>query len=182
MLRQAGAAWGRKEHRLFPEGCSSSGMNPCGEPAPLLLWRVCTHQEAGGIIQEAAKAAHKAPLQEGGVLWGQLIRLADDSRRAKTLSRCGREGLREDQARIHPSEGWRSPALGTAAVCRAQPQKLGESHNIGMKPWPEPRGCTWWQGAGLPASLGSWPACLYLLEKAHPRERVLGRGPSGGCA
>lgn len=121
-----------------------------GEPAPVVLGRVCTHQEAGGIIQEAAKTAHKAPLQEGGVFWGQLVRLVDDSRRAKTLPCCGREGLREPQARIHPSEGRASPALGTAAVCRAQREKLGESHNIRMKARPEPRGCGWWQGPGVP--------------------------------
>lgn len=96
LLRQAGAAHGRKEHGISPGGGSSGGRNLCGKPAPLLLGRVCTHQEAGGIIQEAAKAAHKAPLQEGGVFWGQLIWLVDDSRRVKTLPRCGREGLSKD--------------------------------------------------------------------------------------
>lgn len=130
-------------------------MNLCGKPAPLLLGRVCTHQEARGIIQEAAKAAHKVPLQEGVVFWGQLIWLVDDNRRVKTLPCCGREGLREDRARIHSGEGWRSPALGTAAVCRVQQQKLGEGHNIWMKLWPEPHECKWCQQAGLPASLGS---------------------------
>lgn len=143
LLRQAGAVHGRKEHGIFPGGGFSGGVNLCGEPAPVLLGRVCTHQEAGGIIQEAAKAAHKAPLQEGGVFCGQLIWLVDDSRRVKTLPHCGREGLREDRARIHPSEGWRSPALGTAAVCSSQQQELGEGHNIWLKPWPEPPGCKW---------------------------------------
>lgn len=71
------------------------------------MW-VCTHQEAGGIIQEAAKTAHKAPFQKGGVFWGQLIRLVGDSRRAETLPHCGREQLREEQAKIPPSKGCRS--------------------------------------------------------------------------
>lgn len=32
-----------------------------------------THQEAGGVVQEAAEATHEAPLQEGRVLWGKLF-------------------------------------------------------------------------------------------------------------
>jgi len=32
-----------------------------------------THQEAGGVVQQAAEAAHEAPLQEGRVLRGQLL-------------------------------------------------------------------------------------------------------------
>ena len=33
-----------------------------------------TNQKAGGVVQEAAEATNKAPLQEGGVLWGKLLR------------------------------------------------------------------------------------------------------------
>lgn len=101
--KEAGAAHGRKKHGIFPVGSFSGGMNPCAEPATLLLGRVCTHQEARRIIQEAAKAAHKPSLQEGRVFWGQLLWLVDGSRKAKTLPCCGREGRREDQSRIHPS-------------------------------------------------------------------------------
>ena len=36
---------------------------------------IYTNQEARGVIQEAAEATHKAPLQEGGVLWGKLLRV-----------------------------------------------------------------------------------------------------------
>lgn len=32
-----------------------------------------TDQESGGVVQQAAEAAHKVPLQEGGVLWGKLV-------------------------------------------------------------------------------------------------------------
>lgn len=70
------------------------------------MW-VCTHQEAGRIIQEAAKAAHKTPFQKEGVFWGQLIWVVGDSRRTETLPPCRREGLGKKQARM-PSKGWRS--------------------------------------------------------------------------
>lgn len=87
---------------------------PWGEPAPPpaaeVTAQVCTHQEARGIIQEAAKSAHKAPFQKGGVFWGQLIRFVCDSRRAETLPCCGREGLKEEQARV-PQQGLEVPSI-----------------------------------------------------------------------
>ena len=44
--------------------------------------RVETHQEAGGVVQEATEATHKVPLQEGRVLWRQLLRFVCEQRRA----------------------------------------------------------------------------------------------------
>lgn len=98
LLGRAGAARGRKKQQVFQGQllCSSSGMEPsCYGVA---AQGGCTHQEAGGIIQEAAEAAHEAPFQKGGVFWGQLIHLVGDSRRAETLLPCGREGLGKEQA------------------------------------------------------------------------------------
>lgn len=59
------------------------------------LLQTCTHQEARGIIQEAAKPAHKAPFQKGRVFQRQLIRLVGNSRKAETLLPCRREGLKK---------------------------------------------------------------------------------------
>lgn len=73
----------------------SHGVSLHPPPAVEVTARVCTHQEARGIIQEAAKPAHEAPFQKGGVFWGQLIRFVGDSRRAETLPCCGREGPKE---------------------------------------------------------------------------------------
>lgn len=33
----------------------------------------CTDQKSRGVVEQAAEAAHKVPLQEGGVLWGELV-------------------------------------------------------------------------------------------------------------
>lgn len=33
----------------------------------------CANQKAGGVVQKTAEAAHKVPLQEGGVLRGKLL-------------------------------------------------------------------------------------------------------------
>lgn len=39
-------------------------------------------QKAGGVVQEAAEATHKVPLQEGRVLRRKLFRVVGEQRRA----------------------------------------------------------------------------------------------------
>lgn len=49
---------------------------------PLTIWQVETHQEARGVVQEAAEAAHEVPLQEGRVLWRKMFGAVGEQRGA----------------------------------------------------------------------------------------------------
>lgn len=77
---------------------------------------VCVYQEAGGVVEEAAKAAAEAPLQEGRVLWWQLLRVVIydgggdvagllEAYREKTMHYYKNENEAAEQIdqRIHPN-------------------------------------------------------------------------------